>query len=450
MSVKQSSDMARRDIIKVAFACFIGTTIEWYDFFLYGTAAALVFNRLFFPTFEPLSGILAAFGTYAVGFVARPVGGAIFGHYGDRLGRKMMLSISLVVMGASSFCIGLLPTYDSVGVLAPCLLVLLRILQGLAVGGEWGGAVVLAVEHAPPNRRGLFGSLPQVGVPAGLLLGTLAFAYTSRFSAEQIYTWGWRLPFLLSIVLVAVGLAVRLRISESPIFLELSERSSQRKAPVVDALRFNWREVLIAMGARLAENAAFYVYTVFIIVYGTESLGISKNTILNCILVAAGVELITIPLFGLLSDQWGRRPVYLFGAFFSLCFSFPFFYLAQSFPPASLACALLLGLTVGHAAMYGPQASFFSELFKADVRYSGASIGYQLASVFAGGLSPMIATSLLRWFDGKPWGVASYMFALCAVTTATLLAAQETHVRGEAAAGLTPSLIADNREAAEP
>ena len=422
----ETSGTSRREIAKVAVACFIGTAIEWYDFFLYGTAAALVFNHLFFPTIEPLSGVLASFGTYAVGFLTRPLGGAIFGHYGDRVGRKIMLSMSLLIMGLASFCIGLLPTYSSIGVMAPCLLVLLRMLQGIGIGGEWGGAVILAVEHAPSNRRGFFGSLPQVGVPAGLLLGSLAFALTTGLTEAQLYSWGWRVPFLLSAVLVVVGLAVRLSISESPVFLHVQRHSAPRKAPLLDAFRLHWRGILIAMGARVAENAVFYVYTVFIIVYATQALALAKSTILTSILIGASVELVTIPLFGLLSDFVGRRPVYLFGAVFSLLFAFPFFLVASMAPPLSLTIALVIGLGVGHSAMYGPQASFFSELFGANVRYSGASLGYQLASVLAGGLSPMIATCLLGYFGGKPWGVAAYMCALAIITITALALAHET------------------------
>ena len=427
------SKSENREIAKVAVACLIGTTIEWYDFFLYGTAAALVFNQIFFPTFDPLSGTLAAFATHAVGFAARPIGGAIFGHYGDRLGRKTMLSLSLLIMGLASFAIGLLPTYQAIGVYAPCLLVALRLIQGIAIGGEWGGAVVLAFEHAPEERRGLFGSLPQIGVPAGLLLGSLAFSLTSAYSGEQLYSWGWRVPFLLSAVLVVIGLAVRLSIAESPVFLEMKQAEKPAQQPLLAAVRNHWRGILIAMGARVAENAVFYIYTVFIIVYGTQKLGLTKDSILHCILLAAGIELFSIPLFGHLSDKIGRRPVYLFGAAFSLFFSFPFFLVAAHFPPASLTVALVSGLAVGHAAMYGPQASFFSELFGTDVRYSGTSIGYQLASVFAGGLSPLIATTLLQRYGGEPWGVACYMFSIAAVTTITIGLERETRNRNDGA-----------------
>ena len=417
---------SKREITKVALACLIGTTIEWYDFFLYGTAAALVFNRLFFPTFEPLAGTLAAFATFAVGFVARPLGGAVFGHFGDRLGRKLMLSLSLLIMGAASFCIGLLPTYAHAGLLAPCLLVSLRILQGIGIGGEWGGAVVLAFEHAPPHRRGFFGSLPQVGVPAGLLLGTLVFWWVSRLPESDFLSYGWRLPFLGSIVLVAIGLVVRLRIAESPLCLQQRALGLPTRAPLLEAVSVHWRRVLIAMGARLAENAFFYVYTVFMIVYATQQLGVTRDVVLRSILAAAALQVLSLPLFGLLSDIVGRKPVYLFGAIFSALFSFPFFILSGWAPPGTLTFALILGLAIGHAAMYGPQASFFSELFDTQVRYSGASLGYQLASVVAGGLSPMIATKLLDMWGGKPWGVTLYMFALGIVTIAALLAASET------------------------
>jgi MHS family shikimate/dehydroshikimate transporter-like MFS transporter len=368
----------------VIVSSFIGTTIEWYDFFLYGTAAALVFNQLFFPSFEPLAGTLAAFGTYAVGFAARPLGGVVFGHYGDKIGRKAMLVLALLIMGVATFLMGLLPTYESVGVVAPILLVALRFIQGIGVGGEWGGAVLMAVEHSPQGRRGYYGSWPQMGVPAGLLLANLVFfASSSYIPEEQFLAWGWRIPFLVSIVLVGVGLFIRLRLLETPAFQQVQESGTEAPMPIIDVLRTYPKNVLLAMGMRIAENGTFYVLTVFVLTYVAGQLGLDQNTGLIGVLIAAALGLLTIPLFGALSDKIGRRRVYLIGAVFSLVFAFPFFWMLNTGSPVLIWLAIVLGVNIGHDAMYGPQAAFFSELFGTRVRYSGASLGYQLASVLA-------------------------------------------------------------------
>ena len=417
---------SRTSITQVAVASFIGTAIEWYDFFLYGTAAALIFNKLFFPTFDPLSGTLAAFGTYAVGFVARPLGGIVFGHYGDKIGRKAMLSLTLLLMGIATFCIGLLPTYAVIGPWATVLLIILRLLQGFGVGGEWGGAVLMAVEHAPAGRRGFYGSWPQVGSPAGLLLSTGVFSAVSMLPEDHLLSWGWRVPFLLSLLLVGVGLFIRLRIAETPAFSRIQETGAVVRVPLLDAIRSHPRNTLLAMGARLAENGVFYIYSVFVLVYVTEQLKLPRSMALNGVLLATAVELLSVPTFGALSDRIGRRPVYMGGAAFSALFAFPFFWLLDTQHPTLLWLALILGFAVGHGAMYGPQASFFSELFGARVRYSGASFGYQLASVFAGGLSPLIATSLLQWSHGKPWPIAVYMIIMALTTLISVYLAAET------------------------
>ena len=409
----------------VALASLIGTTIEWYDFFLYGTAAALVFNRLFFPNTDPLMGTLLSFGTFAVGFFARPVGGIVIGHYGDKVGRKSMLVLTLVIMGVATFLIGLLPTYSQIGPWAAVALIVLRVAQGFGVGGEWGGAVLMAVEHAPPGRRGFYGSWPQIGVPAGLVLSTFVFAMFSRLPEDQFLSWGWRVPFLVSAVLVGVGLVIRMKIVETPAFAKVKEQSAEARQPIVEVLRSYPKEVLLAMGARFAENGAFYIYSVFVLVYATQQVKIPQQTVLNAMLFAAACELAAIPFYGALSDRLGRRPVYLFGAVMTAVLAFPLFMLLDTGSTPMVALAMFLVFIFSHAAMYGPQAAFLSEMFGTRVRYSGASLGAQLSSVLAGGLSPFIATALLRSYGRT--ALALYLIFMAAVTIVAVGVATETH-----------------------
>jgi metabolite-proton symporter len=418
---------AYRETVKVALASLIGTAIEWYDYFLYGTAAALVFNKLFFPQLDPMVGTIAAFGTFAVGFIARPIGGIVFGHFGDKIGRKNMLYLTLLIMGLSTACIGFLPTYNSIGIWAAVLLMAMRLLQGFGLGGEWGGAVLMAVEHAPPNRRGFYGSWPQIGAYIGLLLSTLVFRY---FAAQPDFlTFSWRIPFLLSFILVAVGLYIRMKIAESPVFAKIKEQKQEATMPLVEVLKYNKKIVAVAMAARFAENGLFYVFTAFSLTYIATGLGVSRVVGLNGLLVAAAVCIFVAPAWAALSDKVGRRPIYMWGAIGSGLLAFPFFWLLQTRTQGGIWLAILLPLAIGHAAMYGPQASFFSELFPARVRYSGASLGYQLASIFAGGLSPLIATGLLAWAGGKPWGVALYMIVLALITVVGVAFSKETFKR---------------------
>ena len=409
----------------VAVASFIGTTIEWYDFFLYGTAAALVFNRLFFPTFDPLMGTLAAFGTYAVGFFARPVGGIVIGHYGDKIGRKSMLVLTLVVMGVATFLIGLLPTYEQIGPWAAVGLVLLRVAQGVGVGGEWGGAVLMAVEHAPPGTRGYYGSWPQIGVPAGLVISTAVFAVFSRLPEEQFLSWGWRVPFLLSALLVIVGLMIRVRILETPAFTKVKEASREAHQPIIELLKTYPKQVLLAMGARFGENGAFYIYSVFVLTYATQHVKMPQQVVLTAMLIGAGLELMAIPFFGAMSDRFGRRPVYLFGAIATALWAYPLFRLLDTASPPLVWLALIVAFVFSHAAMYGPQAAFFSELFGTRVRYSGASLGAQLAAVLAGGTSPFIATLLLARYGTN--ALSLYLIFMATVTIVAVLLASETH-----------------------
>ena len=421
------TDQPATPIRRVVLASFIGTTIEWYDYFIYGTAAALVFNKLFFPSLDPFTGTVAAFGTFAVGFFARPIGGLVFGHYGDKLGRKTMLVTTLVMMGVATFLIGCLPTYTAIGVAAPVLLVVLRFIQGFGVGGEWGGAVLMVVEHGHQGRRGFYASWAQAGVPIGLLLATGIFSLlNTQLTDEQFIAWGWRVPFLIGILLLAVGLYIRLAILESPLFKKLQKEEPDRPAPIREVLRKYPHNILIAMGARFAENASFYIFTVFIYAYARDQLQLDRQVILNGILIASAAQFVAVPCFGALSDRVGRRPVYLFGAVFTALLAMPFFLLVNTKTPGMIPLALVLAVAVGHAAMYGPQAAFFSELFGTRVRYSGVSLGYQLASPFAGGLAPIIAAVLLKWSGGNPWPVAVYLIITCLITLTAIRFAKET------------------------
>jgi metabolite-proton symporter len=422
---------ARKPIIKVVAASLIGTTIEWYDFFLYGSAAALVFNKLFFPNFDPLTGTLLAFTTYAIGFLARPLGGVVFGHFGDKIGRKKLLVFALVLMGGATFAMGLLPTYATIGVAAPLLLTFLRLVQGFALGGEWGGAVLIVSEHGDAKRRGFWASWPQAGVPLGNLLATAVLAVLAAVQTDEAFlSWGWRVPFLLSGLLVVIGLWIRLTVSESPIFLEaqrkaeLNKEPVAEKAPIVTLLRLHWREVLIAMGARMGENVSYYVITAFILVYITGPLGLSKSYGLNAVLIASVLHFISIPLWGALSDRVGRRGVYLFGAVGVGVWVFVFFLLLDTKSFGAILLATSVGLVL-HGAMYGPQAAFFSELFGTNVRYSGASVGYQLASIVAGALAPLIATALLKEFNSTV-PVALYVGFACLLSVIAVVVAKET------------------------
>ena len=413
---------------RVVVASLIGTTIEWYDFFLYGTAAALVFNRLFFPEFDPLTGTLLAFATYSLGFVARPLGGIVFGHFGDLIGRKRLLMFSLILMGVSTSLIGLLPTYADIGIWAPIALVLLRLAQGFAVGGEWGGAVLLVAEHGDRERRGFWASWPQAGVPAGNLLaaGVLAIMAAVQ-SNDDFLAWGWRIPFLLSAVLVAIGWWVRSSVAESRVFeeaqSELSEEAAHRY-PAAAVLRQKPKALVTGAGLRVGENIVYYILTTFSITFLTEVAGESRSVALTALLAGAAAECVTVPLFALLSDRIGRRPVYAFGAFGLAAWIFAFFALLGTGNQIPIFAAVVVGLVL-HGAMYGPQAAFIAELFPTRIRYSGVSIAYQLTSIVAGSLAPIIALALYKaWGSATP--VAVYVAVACFISGVAALLAKET------------------------
>ena len=416
----------RTPLRRVVMASLIGTTIEWYDFFLYGSAAALVFNRLFFPEFDPLVGTMLAFATYALGFVARPVGGIVFGHFGDRIGRKRLLMLSLVLMGVATILIGLLPTYAQIGVWAPIALIVLRLIQGFAVGGEWGGAVLMAAEHGDAARRGFWASWPQAGVPAGSLLAAAVLAIMAAVQTEADFLeWGWRVPFVLSALLVVVGWYIRNRVSESPMFeAEFEAADAPAKVPAMDVLRERPKALVLGAGLRLGENISYYILTVFSLTYLVDVSHESRSVALNALLIGAAVQFFAIPLLALLSDRIGRRPVYALGAFGLAIWGFVLFGLLGSGNNGSIVLALVVGLVL-HGAMYGPQAAFITELFPTRIRYSGVSIAYQLTSIVAGSLAPIIALWLYKQYDSAT-PVAIYVGVACAVSGISALLARET------------------------
>jgi MHS family shikimate/dehydroshikimate transporter-like MFS transporter len=425
----QESGARASSIRQVALAGFVGTTMEWYDYFLYGAATALIFNQLYFPNVDPLIGTLAAFSAFAVGFIARPLGGIIFGHFGDKVGRRQNLIITLTIMGLATAAIGLLPTFETIGIWAPILLVVLRILQGFAVGGEWGGAVLMTVEHSPDDRRGYYASWVQMGVPAGIVLANGVYLiFQSSLPEEAFLSWGWRVPFLLSVLLVAVGLYVRLRIEESPAFAAVQESHTETQTPVIDVVRNQPKNVLVAMGGRLGDNVIFTIFEVFTLTYITQQLGLPEGLALLGVLIGAGIELFTIPAFGTLSDRIGRRPVFMGGLIFCVLYIFPFFWLLNTGQTIWVVFSLVVALAVGHSAMYAPESSFFAELFDTRTRYSGASIAYQVAPIVGGGIAPAICTALLAW-SGSYWPIALYMVAMGLIGVVSLYFAPETYRR---------------------
>jgi MFS family permease len=422
-----ASPAVRTQRLRAIVASTVGTTIEWYDFFLYGTAAALVFPKVFFPESSAYAGILLSFGTQFVGFAARPIGAMIFGHYGDRIGRKATLISTLLLMGIATFLMGLTPSYAAIGAAAPILIVILRIMQGIGVGGEWGGSVLMSMEWGKQRWRGFMASWPQVGVPIGLLLSTGMFKLFSGVAGPSFDTWGWRVPFLLSIVLVGVGLYVRLRVQESPSFSRLKRQNAIVRRPVWQVIKEQPREIITSAFIRMSEQAPFYLFVTFVLAYGADHLGMSKDSLLNDTLVAAAIGLVSVPFFGYLSDLIGRRLMYGIGIVCVGLFAFPYFGLLNTKVAGLVLLAIVLSL-IFHDMQYGPQAALIAESFGPDVRYSGAGLGYQLASVIAGGPAPLIAAAILGATGSSTW-ISWYLVGCAVIAMAALLLMPRRDVR---------------------
>jgi metabolite-proton symporter len=416
----------KQSITMIAFASAIGCTIEWYDFFLYGTVTPLVLNALFFPNFSPVVGTLLAYTTFFVGFISRPVGGIIFGHFGDKIGRKTMLIVTLVVMGIATFLIGLLPSYSAIGIWAPILLLLLRILQGIGLGGEWGGAVLMAIEHSPEGKRGFYGSWPQMGVPAGLLLSAGLVSGLSLFGNEAFLSWGWRLCFLLSAVLVAVGLYIRLKILETPAFEQLKQDQAEVAVPFVELTTTHGKNVLLGMGIRYIEGVGFNTWGVFLIAYVTTALGVNKQTALWAVIISCAAMILMLPYYGRLSDRIGRRRVFGWGSLGIGLLAFPSFWLMDSHATLLIWLAVLVPFGLVYPAIYGPEAAIFSEMFDTRVRYSGVSFVYQASGIFASGLTPIIATWLLVAGGNRPWLFCGYVVFVSLISLLSIYAVPES------------------------
>lgn len=410
---------------RVLWASLIGSSIEWFDYFLYGTVAALVFNQLFFPAEDPAVGTMLAFASFALSFFIRPFSGIIFSHIGDRIGRKKTLVLTLGLMGGATVLMGLLPTYQAIGIAAPILMVLLRLVQGLGIGGEWGGAMLLAVEYAPKERRGFFGSVPQMGVTIGMLLATLALTVMSMLPDDVFLSWGWRVPFVLSAVLVFVGLWIRKGIDETPSFKKNQEAGNVVAVPLLETLKHHKREVLIAVGAKFVETAPFYIMSTFIVYYATKELGFSRTQALNAVTVATVVTTLLIPLMGALSDRIGRKTVYIAGVLMMMAYAFPYFWLLQTRSFSMLILATVIGLGVIWAPTTAVLGTMFSEIFKSNVRYTGITLGYQIGAALAGGTAPLVATFLLAKFDHSYVPIALYIIFTGLVSLVAIAAVSE-------------------------
>jgi MFS transporter, MHS family, shikimate and dehydroshikimate transport protein len=429
MQTRTASGGFGTSIGTIALASAIGTTIEWYDFFLFGVVTPLVFNKLFFPNFDPLVGTLLAYTTFFVGFISRPVGGIIFGHYGDRIGRKTVLVLTILIMGTATFLIGLLPTYASVGIWAPTMLLFLRVFQGIGIGGEWGGAVLMAVEHSPTGRRGFYGSWPQIGVPAGLLLSSGMVYLLSYLPEADFFSWGWRIAFLISAVLVAVGLYIRLKIMETPAFTRIQESKKVAHVPFVELWRTHGKNTLLGLGARYIEGVTFNIFGVFIVGYLAGTLGLPRQTALAGVMIASAIMIIMLPIYGNLSDRIGRRRMFAVAGLLIGILSFPAFWLMQSKDPLLIWIAIAVPFAFVYPAVYGPQAALFSELFDTRVRYTGISFVYQFSGIYASGLTPIIATALLPMGNNKPWLICAYVLAVSVISALSAFGMTEAHKR---------------------
>ena len=411
---------------RVLWSSILGTAVEWYDFLIYAGATTLVFNKLFFPSNDPALSSIIGFGTYGVGFLARPLGAAIFGHFGDRIGRKAMLAITIVIMGLGTFLIGLLPTYAQIGVAAPVLLVALRFLQGVGLGGEWGGAVLMVVENAPQKRRGMLGAMVQMGNPVGNLAAIGMFALFAKMPEAEFMAWGWRVPFLVSVFLVGVGLFIRLRLQETPAFRDLEARHSVARLPLAEVFTTHLRSFLIAVGLKVSEIAWASIAGVFVISYATGKLGLPRGAILNALLLASFLALFTIPLFGWLSDIVGRKTMFFATCLFSVVFAFPLFWLLDTRDITLVTLAIVVGINFGQMVGFSVGAPWYSELFPTRLRYSGASLGFQVGAALSGGLTPFIAAALVAWSGGAPWPIALYLIACALLTAVATALAPET------------------------
>ncbi|MCM3708304.1 MULTISPECIES: MFS transporter [Cytobacillus] len=401
---------------KVLIASLIGSSIEWFDYFLYGTVAALVFNQMFFHSDDPAVGLMLAYASFALAFFIRPLGGVIFSHIGDKIGRKKTLVLTLSLMGGATVLMGFLPTYDNIGVAAPILLIILRLIQGIGLGGEWGGALLLAVEYAPKNRRGFFGSIPQMGVTIGMLLGTIALSVMTLLPEEAFLSWGWRVPFILSALLVFFGLWIRKGIDETPSFKKAQEKGEIAKVPFVETMRTHWKEVLIAVGAKVVETAPFYIFGTFIVSYATTQLGFSRTVTLNAVTIATVITTILIPIMGKLSDKIGRKKLYVGGTVLMMLYAFPYFWLLHQGSAALLIVATILGLGIIWAPITAVLGTMFSEIFKSNVRYTGITLGYQIGAALAGGTAPLVATALLNAYNNSYVPVALYIMLAAAIS----------------------------------
>jgi metabolite-proton symporter len=406
----------KKTTYRVLIASLVGSSIEWFDYFLYGTMAALVFNQLFFVNEDPTVGLLLAYASFALSFFIRPFGGIIFSHIGDRIGRKKTLVLTLSLMGAATFAMGILPTYQAIGVAAPIILITLRLIQGLGIGGEWGGALLLATEYAPPERRGFFGSIPQMGVTIGMVMGTLALWIMSLLPEQQFMTWGWRVPFIFSALLVVFGLWIRKGIDETPEFKKVKESGEIPKLPIADTLRYYWKEVLITIGAKVVETAPFYIFSTFIVSYATSTLGFSRSAVLGAVMVSTVITTILIPIMGSLSDRVGRKKMYIAGTLAMMAFAFPYFWMIHQGSVLMLVLATIIGLGIIWAPITAVLGTMFSEIFDAKVRYTGVSLGYQIGAAVAGGTAPLVATALLASFDNSYVPVALYIMFTAVVS----------------------------------